>query len=94
MKFKYPRARKEKGNPMKVSCAYCKTPVARYQKAGKGGLIKMQFYRILEAEIDLDKASGSLICPSCGEDLGSKADYMGKPAFWLTRGKVNTSWER
>ena len=93
MKYKNPRAKgKKRVRPLEVSCASCKTPVAIYQKAGKGGLIKMQFHRILEAEIDLDQAEGSFDCPNCGNSIARKGDYMGRPAYWIIRGQINTRW--
>lgn len=93
MIYKNPKARaKSKFRPLGVACAHCKTPVAVYQKAGTGGLTKMQFPRILEIEMDLSQPQGSLTCPQCGQALAKLGDYEGNPTYWILRGQVNTKW--
>lgn len=95
MKYKNPKSKRRSGmNPMEVSCAHCKTPIAVYHKGGKGGLTKMQFPRILEAEMDLAEPEGSFLCPECGEELAKLGDYEGNPTYWILRGQVNTRWLR
>jgi len=91
MKYQNRKYRKKKDcYPLEVSCAKCKTPIAIYAKEGKGNLIKMQVPRIIEAEVDLEKLEGSLICINCNEELARKGTYNETVAYWILRGKVNT----
>lgn len=93
MIYKNPRAKgKGRFRPLEVSCAHCKTAVAVYQKGGKGGLVKMQFPRILEAEMELEHPEGSFLCPNCGQELAKLGVYEGNPTYWILRGQVNTKW--
>ncbi len=90
IRCKNPHYKKTKNSfYQEVSCAFCKAPFAIYEKAGRGNLIKMQLHRILASEMDLDKVEGELLCPSCGQGLAKKADYKGRPAIWIIRGRVN-----
>ena len=90
IKFKNPYYKKTKNSfDQEVSCAFCKTPFAIYEKAGRGNLIKMQVHRIVASEVDLDRVEGELVCPNCAQALAKKSDYRGRPALWIIRGRVN-----
>lgn len=91
MKYKNPTYRKGKNvHPLEVSCGHCKTPVVIYEKGGQGNLIKMQFPRIIETEVDLTNLEGHLTCPNCGAELARKGIYNDNLTYWIIRGQVNT----
>lgn len=91
MKYKNPYMRKVKNtHPLLVSCNLCKTDLLVYQKGGRGNLIKLQRYRIVEANFDFDSMGGGLFCPACKEHLGSLRDYKGEPTYYLIRGLTNS----
>ena len=91
MKYPNPMHRKLKNTHLlEVSCGHCKTPVLIYEKAGKGNLIKLQVVRIKEAEVDLAGHKGHLRCTCCGEELAKEGTYLGRPTYWVIRGKINT----
>lgn len=91
MRYKNSRYRRPKNTfPLEVSCAHCKTPVVIYAKEGKGNLLKLQFSRIIESEMNLEKHAGSLVCFNCEEELAKKGTYKGRIAYWTIRGKINT----
>lgn len=95
MKYKYsPRKKVRKLNLQEVMCAHCKSPLLKYYKGGKGGLIKLQVPRVLESEVDLKQAleAGEYICPKCQASIAKAGEYQGRPTFWITRGQVNTRW--
>lgn len=90
MQYKNPHHKKRKNtHALEVSCGKCKKPVAIYQKAGKGNLIKMLVSRVVEAEVDLENLEGHLSCPQCGLELARKGKHENKLAFWIIRGKIN-----
>lgn len=91
IKYKNPLHRRKKGTHLlEISCGSCKTPVAVYEKVGKGNLIKMQIARIVESEMDLTKQLGYLVCPNCKMELARKGTYNGYTAYWTIRGRINT----
>lgn len=91
MRYKNPTHKKRKNtHALQVSCGNCKTPVAIYQKAGNGNLIKMLAPRIVESAVDIEKLTGHLRCPKCQMELARKGSYGNTLAFWIIRGKVNT----
>ena len=90
MQYKNPHHKKRKNtHALEVSCGKCKKPVAIYQKAGKGNLIKMMVSRVVEAEVDLENLEGHFSCPKCGLELARKGKHENKLAFWIIRGKIN-----
>lgn len=75
-----------------VSCGYCKTDVARYQKVGKGRLLRMYVDRIVESSADLSENYGALFCPNCGKQLATRVTLKrkNKEAYILIRSAFNT----
>ena len=61
---------------LEVSCAYCKYPIAKYQKVGETNLVKMYNERIIEGTIDFSLYHGALFCPSCSARIATR--YMTK----------------
>ena len=85
-----PKSRKVKGSYILIiSCGYCKTDLARYQKKGKGNVLRMHIDRIVEASIDYGK---ELRCPNCGKSLGSKVKLKKSESefYKIKRGTINT----
>ena len=75
--YKNPNYKKIKGSHLlEVSCAYCKTFVARYQKVGESNFVKMYNERIVEGSLDFSKHHGAILCPQCGERIATR--YMTK----------------
>lgn len=73
MIYKNPCYKKIKGSYiLVVSCGYCKYDIAKYQKVGKGNLLRMHIDRIIKSSIDLSKDLGVLLCPNCGELLATR----------------------
>lgn len=77
---------------MIVSCGYCKTHIAEYQKVGKGNLLRMHIDRIIKGSVDFSKNKGALHCPNCGEMLGTRMTLKGKnkEVYAMIRGTYNT----
>ena len=91
MKYKNPYHKKGKNTfTLEVSCGHCKSPILRYEKAGKGNLIKLQEHRIIESVVDLEKQEGHLYCPNCKEQLANKGSYSGRLTYFVIRGKINS----
>lgn len=90
MKYKNTSHKKAKNtHPLEVSCGVCKTPIAIYEKAGKGNLIKLQAHRIIESQFDLATHKGHLFCVSCGEHLANRGVYRENLTFFVVRGMIN-----
>ena len=61
MIYANPRYKEVQGNhTLVISCAYCKTDIAVYQKVGKGGLLRMYVERIVKGSIDLSLEPAAL----------------------------------
>jgi len=77
---------------MLVSCGYCKAHIAKYQKLGKGYLLRMHIDRIIESSIDLSKDPKVLTCPDCNAQLGVRMVLKGrdKEVFNMLRSTYNT----
>lgn len=77
---------------MLVSCGYCKTDLAVYQKVGQGLLLRMYVERIIKSTVDLSKEPGALFCPNCKMQLATKVTLKRKnrEAYVLIRGVCNT----
>jgi len=72
-----------KGRAIDVHCAQCNAQLYHYWKAGPGHLVKCYNDRILK-----DFTSGSLTCPSCGQQFARDAMVRGRPAKKIVQGKV------
>lgn len=85
-----PNCKKVKGSYMLlISCGFCKTQLVKYQKLGKGGLLRMHIDRIVESSVDLTQ---DLTCSNCHNIIGSKVilKSSNKPAYKMTRSSFNT----
>ncbi len=85
-----PNCKKIKGSYiLLVSCGFCKTEIIKYQKLGKGGLLRMHIDRIIESSVDFKQ---DLICPNCGKKLGSKVVLKkeNKEVYKMIRSRFNT----
>ena len=93
MIYKNPYYRKVKGSYiLLVSCGYCKTDIAKYQKVGKGNLLRMHINRIIKSSIDLSKDQGTLHCPNCGELLATRMTLKreNEDVYKMIRSAFNT----
>lgn len=72
-----------------ISCGFCKTDLVKYQKLGKGGLLRMHMDRIVESSADLTQ---DLTCPNCKKILGSKVMLKKekKEVYKMIRSTFNT----
>lgn len=90
MIYKNPNYRKIRGSHiLMVSCGYCKTDIVKYQKVGRGNLLRMHINRIIETSAKMSK---NLICPNCGGKLGTKITLKenNKKAYRMIRSTYNT----
>jgi DNA-directed RNA polymerase subunit M/transcription elongation factor TFIIS len=78
-------SKKQKIHTLKIYCAKCKTLLYKYEKEGKGHLVKCYKDRIIK-----DNTKGDLKCPNCGEMFAREAMIHGKPANKIIQGKVYT----
>lgn len=93
IKYKNTSSRKIKGSYiLLVSCGNCKTDIARYQKLGKGNVLRMYIERIIESSIEL---TDDCICPMCGKLLGTRVILKkdGKEFYKMIRSTFNTKKE-
>lgn len=72
-----------------VSCGYCKTDIVKYQKVGRGNLLRLHIGRVIKGSIDFTK---NLNCPNCGMELGQKItiDSANEAAYRMIRSAFNT----
>ena len=77
---------------MLISCGHCKSKIIKYDKVGKGGLLRLHIDRVREANLDLSDNKKALICPECNEILGIKTFLKRekKEVYNMIRGKFNT----
>ena len=68
-----------------IHCGRCRTLLYRYQKGGRGGLVKCFVERIVE-----DFTHGDLKCPKCGQAFARDRMMGGRPAHKIIQGKVYT----
>lgn len=90
MNYQNPNYRKIKGSYiLLVSCGHCKTEIVKYQKLGKGNVLRMYIDRIIEGNI---RFCGDLICPNCGKILGTKVTLKkgNKEFYKMIRSTFNT----
>ncbi|MCL1994612.1 MAG: hypothetical protein FWG63_00225 [Defluviitaleaceae bacterium] len=68
-----PNCKKIRGSHvLAVSCAYCKTLIAHYQKVGESNLVKMYNDRIIGGVLDFSKYYGAIFCPNCNERIATR----------------------
>ena len=68
-----PNCKKVRGSHvLAVSCAYCKTFIARYQKVGNSNFVKMYNDRIVDGVVDFSEYHGAIFCPNCGERIATR----------------------
>lgn len=77
MIYSNPNCKKIRGSHvLKVSCAYCQTFIAHYQKVGKSNFVKMYNDRIIDGGLDFSKYHGAICCPECHARIATR--YMTK----------------
>lgn len=90
MLYKNLNHRKVKGSHLLlISCGNCKSEIAKYQKLGKGNVLRMYKDRIIESNVEL---KGDLICPNCNNKMAVKAllKKENKEFYKMKRSKFNT----
>ena len=71
--FKNPNYKKiRRSHILEITCAYCKTFIALYQKVGESNLVKMYNERIVEGSVDFSLFHGAVFCPGCGERIATR----------------------
>ena len=93
MLYENPNSRRvRKSHILFVSCGYCKTDIAQYQKVGRGNLLRMHVDRIVKGAVDFSTHQGALLCPGCGQHLGTRIPlkHKGKDAYRMVRSAFNT----
>ena len=71
--FKNPNCKKVRGSHvLEVSCAYCKSSIATYQKVGDSNFVKMYNDRIIDGVLDFSKYHGAIYCPNCNERIATR----------------------
>lgn len=91
--YKNLNCKKIKGSHLLViSCGYCKTDIVKYQKKGKGNVLRLHIDRITKGTIDFSKGSPKcLTCPECQERLGTKVkSNKNKEVYKMIRSTFNT----
>lgn len=68
---------------IKVICIKCKSRLYKYQKEGKGHLVKC-----FQDGIIKDYTNGDLSCPNCKQVFCRKTKYKGRVAHKIIQGKV------
>ena len=90
--FENPNCKKVRGSHiLEVSCAYCKYYIAKYQKVGETGFVKMYNERIIEGSIDFSLYHGAIFCPGCGARIATRyvTKMDKKEAYRLTPSAFN-----
>lgn len=64
--------RVRKSHLLLISCAYCKSYIATYQKIGDSNLVKMYNDRIIDGVIDFSLYHGAIICPKCNNKIATR----------------------
>ena len=85
-------SRKVRGcHMLEITCAHCKCFIAKYQKVGTSGLVKMYHDRILSSSMDISTVPGAIYCPSCGERIATKytTHVEKEPAYRLVPSAFN-----
>ncbi len=57
---------------LEITCAYCKTFVAKYKKVGASNLVKMYEERIEESAVDLRDYLGAIFCVNCNQKIATR----------------------
>ena len=60
-----------------VTCAYCKTLIAHYQKVGESNLVKMYNHRIIDGALDFSQHHGAIFYPNCNQRIATR--YITRP---------------
>ena len=79
-----PRERVDR-RTISIHCAGCRTLLYRYQKGGRGGLVKCFLERIVS-----DHTRGDLKCHECGQAFARERVISGRVAHKIIQGKVFT----
>lgn len=93
MKYKNPNYKRARGSfILIVACGFCKTDIAKYQKVGKGGLIRMYIDRIVKSSVDISKGQRAIFCPNCNEQIAARVRLKkkNKEAYKMFRSTFNT----
>jgi uncharacterized Zn finger protein (UPF0148 family) len=71
--FKNPNCKKVRGSHvLEVSCAYCGSFIANYQKVGESNFVKMYNDRIIDGVLDFSQYHGAIVCPKCKERIATR----------------------
>ncbi|MCL1998952.1 MAG: hypothetical protein FWG65_09320 [Turicibacter sp.] len=71
--LKNPNCKRVRGSHvLAVSCAYCKTFIANYQKVGGSNFVKMYNERIIDGVFDFSEHLGAIFCPNCNERIATR----------------------
>lgn len=90
--YKNSKCKKIRGaHLLEISCAYCKTFIATYQKVGTSNLVKMYSERIIEGAIDFSNYHGAIFCPNCHERIATRytVKFDNKEAYRLVPSAFN-----
>ena len=96
MKYLNPeRRRVRKSLILIVSCGHCKSDLVRYQKVGRGNLLRMYIDRIIESEMPIHSKTQDLICPNCHQEIANRIHVRqrGVDAFRMHRATYNIRQE-
>ena len=76
-----------------IRCGHCKASIAKYQKVGKGGVLRLYIDRIIKSSIDLSQLPEALFCPNCNAHLATKLALRkkNKDVYVMVRSAFNTS---
>lgn len=75
-----------------IRCGQCKEDFAKYQKVGRGNVLRMYVPRIIECAVDLTSLPNQLNCPNCGQHIADKIELkeQAKIAYRMNRSSYNT----
>jgi len=88
--YKNPNYKKVRGSHLLIiSCGHCKSDIVKYQKKGRGSLLRLHINRIIESNVGFSK---HLNCPNCNELLATMITLKrgNKKVYKMIRSTYNT----
>ena len=70
---------------VKVFCTACRFLLLKYNKAGRGALVKLNPQRVID---DRTCSKAPLKCPACAKDFARETKIQGRPFRKLLGGSV------